>query len=96
MGVFMYSETCIRWSPSGDGVPQNRKKMPFYDVTDHLINKNSLKLLQTSISGENYGLNFTKKIILSFNGVLLIDVIVHYRWKTIKGDHDHLIEMSMK
>ena len=60
------------------------QKMPFYDVTDHLINKNSLKLLQTSISGENYGLNFTKKIILSFNGVLLIDVIVHYRWKTIK------------
>ena len=35
--------------------------MPFYDVTDHLINKNSLKILQTSILEENYGLNFTQK-----------------------------------
>ena len=45
----MYSQTCIEWSSSGDGVPQNKsnnknnKKMPFYVIIDHFMHKNLVK-----------------------------------------------------
>ena len=27
IGAFMYSQTCIEWSSSGDGVPQNKSNI---------------------------------------------------------------------
>ena len=76
--------------------------MPFYATIDHFEYKNSLKILLTLISGEKNELNFTLKLILSFNWVVPLYVTVHYRWKTIqtgccqslKGDQDHLIEVT--
>ena len=76
--------------------------MPFYATIDHFEYKNSLKILLTLISGEKNELNFTLKLILSFNWVVPLYVTVHYRCKTIqtgccqslKGDQDHLIEVT--
>ena len=69
----MYSQTCIEWSSSGDGVPQNKsniknnKKMPFYVIIDHFMHKNLLKILLKLNLGEKHGLRFPQKIIFSFN-----------------------------
>ena len=45
-------------------------KMSFYAIVDFMY-KNSLKILLTLVLGEKNGFNFTKKIILSFNWVVL-------------------------
>ena len=44
--------------------------MSFYAIVDFMY-KNSLKILLALVLGEKNGFNFTKKIILSFNWVIL-------------------------
>lgn len=46
------------------GVINKRMKTPFYSIMDHLVYKNSLKVLLTLISGDEHGLNFTWEIII--------------------------------
>ena len=78
--------------------------MPFYVTIDHFMHKNLLKILLKLNLGEKHGLHFTQKIIFSFNWVFPFYVTVHYKWKTIqtgcchsiKGDQDHLIEVTTK
>ena len=78
--------------------------MPFYLIIDHFMHKNLLKILLKLNLGEKHGLHFTQKIIFSFNRVFPFYVTVHYKWKTIqtgcchsiKGDQDHLIEVTTK
>ena len=60
MGVYMYSQTCIERSPSGDGFPQNRgnikndEKCHFMPQLITLCTKPRKKIL-TLISGEKHG-----------------------------------------
>ena len=72
IGAFMYSETCIERSPSEDGVPLKTMK-------NAILCRNWSLYVQKLVKNiSNINFNF------SFNWVLLINVIVHYRWKTIK------------
>ena len=90
IGAFMYSETCIERSPSEDGVPQNRVILK--TMKNAILCRNwslYVQKLVKNISNINFKRElwikfFLKKTILSFNWVLLINVIVHYRWKTVK------------
>lgn len=80
IGVFVYSQTCIEQSPSGDGIPQNRGNIK-NDKKYHLCRnwslfyKNSLKILLTSISAAKHGLNFTKK-----KSLLVLIEWFHFVW----------------
>ena len=47
--------------------------MPYYAIIDHLMHKDLLKILLILISGDNRGLNFTRKIVPSFVRVLPLE-----------------------
>ena len=57
--------------------------MSFYAIVDFMY-KNSLKILLTLVLGEKNGFNFTKKIILSFNWVVL-----PYMWPFITSGRQY-------
>ena len=60
MGVYMYSQTCIERSPSGDSFPQNRGNIKNDEnaILCHnwsLYVQNLVKKILTLISGEKHG-----------------------------------------
>ena len=56
--------------PQDKGIVKKTVKTPYYAIIDQLMHKDLLKTLLILISGDNRGLNFTRKIVPSFVRVL--------------------------